>query len=94
MIHLKTTQYCKLYFNKRDREVARLCPTLRDPMHCSLPGSSIHGIFQARVLEWGAIAFSDFNKKVMLKKSDVSVRYISFCYGIKEEGREDISEIL
>ena len=36
------------------------CPTLRDPMDCSLPGSSIHGIFQARVLEWGAIAFSIF----------------------------------
>ena len=34
------------------------CPTLSDPMDCSLPGSSIHGIFQARVLEWGAIAFS------------------------------------
>ena len=33
------------------------CPTLRDPMDCSLPGSSVHGIFQARVLEWGAIAF-------------------------------------
>ena len=40
-------------------EVAQSCPTLRDPMYCSLPGSSIHGIFQARVLEWGAIAFSD-----------------------------------
>ena len=36
------------------------CPTLCDPMDCSLPGSSIHGIFQARVLEWGAIAFSIF----------------------------------
>ena len=36
----------------------QLCPTLSDPMDCSLPGSSIHGIFQARVLEWGAIAFS------------------------------------
>ena len=35
------------------------CPTPSDPMDCSLPGSSIHGIFQARVLEWGAIAFSD-----------------------------------
>ena len=34
------------------------CPTLHDPMDCSLPGSSVHGIFQARVLEWGAIAFS------------------------------------
>ena len=36
---------------------AQSCPTLSDPMDCSLPGSSIHGIFQARVLEWGAIAF-------------------------------------
>ena len=39
-------------------EVAQLCPTLCDPMDCSLPGSSVHGIFQARVLEWGAISFS------------------------------------
>ena len=39
-------------------EVAQLCPTLRDPMDCSLPCSSVHGIFQARVLEWDAIAFS------------------------------------
>ena len=39
-------------------EVAQSCLTLRDPMDCSLPGSSIRGIFQARVLEWGAIAFS------------------------------------
>ena len=39
-------------------EVAQSCPTLGNPMDCSLPGSSIHGIFQARVLEWGAIAFS------------------------------------
>ena len=44
---------------KSESEVAQSCPTLRDPMDCSLPGSSIHGIFQARVLEWGAIAFSD-----------------------------------
>ena len=43
---------------KSESEVAQSCPTLRDPMDCSLPGSSIHGIFQARVLEWGAIAFS------------------------------------
>ena len=41
-----------------ESEVAQLCPTLRDPMDCSLPGSSVHVIFQARVLEWGAIAFS------------------------------------
>ena len=43
---------------KSEREVAQSCPTLHDPMDCSLPGPSIHGIFQARVLEWGAIAFS------------------------------------
>ena len=42
---------------KRESEVAQLWPTLSDPMDCSLPGSSVHGIFQARVLEWGAIAF-------------------------------------
>ena len=53
---------------KSESEVAQLCPTLSDPMDCSLPGSSVHGIFQARVLEWGAIAFSiiigDWNAKV------------------------------
>ena len=44
---------------KSEREVTQSCPTLSDPMDCSLPGFSIHGIFQARVLEWVAIAFSD-----------------------------------
>ena len=44
---------------KSESEVAQSCLTLRDPMDCSLPGSSVHGIFQARVLEWGAIAFSE-----------------------------------
>ena len=48
-------QYMKV---KSESEVAQLCPTLRGPMDCSLPGSSTHGIFQARVLVWGAIAFS------------------------------------
>ena len=43
---------------KSESEVAQSCPTLSDPRDCSLPGSSLHGIFQARVLEWGAIAFS------------------------------------
>ena len=45
---------------KSESEVAQSCPTLSDPMDCSLAGSSIHGIFQARVLEWGAIAFSEY----------------------------------
>ena len=44
---------------KSESEVAQSCPTSSDPMDFSLPGSSIHEIFQARVLEWGAIAFSD-----------------------------------
>ena len=44
---------------KRESEVAQLCPTVMDPMDCGPSGSSVHGIFQARVLEWGAIAFSD-----------------------------------
>ena len=43
---------------KKESEVTQLCQTLSDPMDCSLPDSSIHGSFQARVLEWGAIAFS------------------------------------
>ena len=43
---------------KSESEVAESYPTLSDPMDCSLPSSSVHGIFQARVLEWGAIAFS------------------------------------
>ena len=46
---------------KSESEVAQSCPTLSDPMDCSPPGSSIHGIFQARVLEWGVIAFSGFD---------------------------------
>ena len=44
---------------KSESKVAQSCPTLRDPMDCSLPGSSILGIFQARVLEWGAITFTE-----------------------------------
>ena len=44
---------------KGESEVVQSCPTLSDPMDCSLPGSSVHGIFQVRVLEWGAIAFSN-----------------------------------
>ena len=48
---------------KSENEVTQSCPTLSDPMDCSLPGSSVHGIFQARVLEWRAIAFSGGNNK-------------------------------
>ena len=48
---------------KSESEVAQLCPTLSDPMDCSPPGSSVHGIFQARVLEWVAISFSNAGKR-------------------------------
>ena len=48
---------------KSDGEVAQSCPTLHDPMDCSLPGSSVHGIFQAKVLEWVAIVFSTSYKR-------------------------------
>ena len=44
---------------KSESEVTQSCPTLSDPMDCSLPGSFIHGIFHATVLEWGALAFSE-----------------------------------
>ena len=63
--------------HESESEVAQLCPTLSDPMDCSLPCSSIHGIFQARVLEWGAIAFSGISVSVYLYLC-VYV-YISIC---------------
>jgi len=44
--------------SESENEVAQSCPTLRDPMDCSLPGSSVHGIFQAKVLEWSAIVYA------------------------------------
>ena len=53
---------------KSESEVTQLCPTLSDPVDCNLPGSSVHGIFQARVLEWGAIAFSEAYARVCLKQ--------------------------
>ena len=56
---------------KSESEVPQLCPTLRDPMDCSPPGSSAHGIFQARVLEWGAIVFSDDGILLSHKKDEI-----------------------
>ena len=56
---------------KSESEVAQLCSTPGDPMDCSLPGSSIHGIFQARVLEWGAIAFSIYLSSIYLVFTDL-----------------------
>ena len=69
---------------KSESEVAQSCLTLHDPMVCSLPGSSIHGIFQARVLEWGAIAFSngDFSwlNKDLRGNQVVKLEVITFHY--------------
>ena len=62
---------------KSESEVDQSCPTLRDPMGCSPPGSSVHGIFQARVLEWGAIAFSIHGFKGIK----------SLIFGIKDEAQ-------
>ena len=53
---------------KSESEVAQSCPTLSDPMDSSLPGSSVLGIFQAGVLEWGAIAFSEISGYQSVKR--------------------------
>ena len=52
---------------KSESEATQSCPTLSDPMDCSLPGSSVHGIFQAEVLEWSDIAFSKSKDKSCIK---------------------------
>ena len=73
---------------KSESEVAQSYPTLSDPMDCSLPGSSIHGIFQARVLEWGAIAFSKLNHSsvqnswllILFSKIACSLLFISLSF--------------
>ena len=58
---------------KSESEVAQSCLTLSDPMDCGLPGSSVHGIFQARVLEWGAIAFSDISNLLISEISNSTI---------------------
>ena len=62
---------------KSESEVSQSCSTLSDPMDYSLPGSSIHGIFQARVLEWGAIAFSRWMDRYIIK---VSMKKLIFTF--------------
>ena len=63
---------------KSESEVAQSYPTLSDPMDCSLPGSSIHGIFQARVLEWGAIAFSVLERQAGANLTDCDKEFRFF----------------
>ena len=68
---------------KSESEVAQSCPTLRDPMDCSPPDSSVHGIFQAGVLEWGATAFSGFFSRAQLlsfSTTDILHQTILVCF--------------
>ena len=66
-------------------EVAQSCPTLSDPMDYSPPGSSIHGIFQARVLEWGAIAFSNEVSRIV-KFTETEGRMVVAADRSREDG--------
>ena len=78
---------------KSESEVTQSCPTLSNPMDCSPPGSSIHGIFQARVLEWGAIAISDIiDLKIRSITRDMEGHYIMIV-GLILRGRHNNCKI-
>ena len=66
---------------KSESEVAQSYPTLSDPMDCSLPGSYVHGIFQARVLEWVAIAFSEKNRPDANTRSSLFAGFLNLYVG-------------
>ena len=68
---------------KSEREVAQSCPTPSNLMDCSPPGSSVHGIFQARILEWGAIAFSGIAK---ISKSALLNNLLTFLHKLYASG--------
>ena len=73
---------------KSESEVAQSCPTLSDPMDCSPPGSSVHGVFQARVLEWDAIAFSAMKYYSAIKRNTfelVLMRWMNLQPNIQSE---------
>ena len=82
---VKVVEFDKAQEEKKGKgkEVAQLCPTLSDPMDCSPPDFSIHGIFQARVWEWGAIAFSE--KKKLAHKRNRENSGIGVCVGLKRQ---------
>ena len=69
---------------KSESEVVQLCLTLSDPMDCSPPGSSVHGIFQARLLEWGAVAFSDVRVQRALKLDHQGLPAFTFLKGLEK----------
>ena len=77
---------------KSEGEVTQSCLTLHDPMDCSLPGSSIHGIFQARVLEWGAIAFSELcasNGMDLTEAEDIKKRWQEYTEELYKKDLHD-----
>ena len=75
---------------KNESEVTQSCPTPSDHMDCSLPGSSAHGIFQERVLDWGAIAFSAHASYVMLKILHASLQhYVNQMSKLSSEKEEE-----
>ena len=71
--------YIYIYESESESEVTQLCPTLCNPMDCSLPGSSTHGIFQARVVEWGAIAFSNIYTHTQVSHFAVQKKLTQHC---------------
>ena len=78
---------------KSESEVAQLCPTIQDPMDSSLPGSSAQGIFQARVLEQGAIAFSNKNLEEIKKSQSIMNNAITEIKSTLEETNSRITEV-
>ena len=82
---------------KSESEVAQSCPAVSDPMDCSPPGSSVHGILQARVLEWGAIAFSGhLPTQIQMEKSHQSgvhsaLEHMDIMWAFKVRGSLKVS---
>ena len=72
---------------KSESEVAQSCPTHSDLMDCSLPGSSLHGIFQARMLEWGSIAFSGTGSRVFQIIKGNMMFNLCLCYFFPQEAQ-------
>ena len=67
------TKHLVLGESESESEVAQSCPTLCDPLDCSLPGSSVHGIFQSRVLVWVAVSFSNYKLFINLFLMDMHI---------------------
>ena len=71
---------------KSESEVAQSCPTLSNFMDCSLSGSSVHGIFQVRVLEWGAIAFSGYaDDTILMAESEEELKSLLMKVKVESE---------